>query len=482
MHSSQDYSQQVQDAIDKRACERSLAYFIRYVFKHVYGLRWDNNWHHDCIIDMIGQLERREIPNAVINMPPRYGKTEISTIMWIAHTLIRNPRAEFIHTSFADNLVQTNSDKIRSILKHDAIQRHWRIKMRPSADSKGRWTTEEGGGLLAASTGGQITGFGAGVTNWLLNNPKAHLFDGAIIIDDPLKPDDADSDKLRGAVNSLISGTMSSRRNHNRVPMLINMQRLHEDDVSGYALAGNIMGEEFYHLKLPAISADGVPLWQNKHTLEQLELMRNSQPHVFAGQYQQEPYLQDGNVYKLEWFRRYDGVEPMHYYDKIVHSWDTAYKADQHNDPSACTVWGCTKAQDYLLHMINKRMEYPDLKRMIIKTAEDYPPHAVLIEDKASGQSLIQELRRDTRLPVIAIKPVSDKVTRAVTSTHYVEAGRVHLPIRSEWLYDLEHQLQHFPKSKNDDIVDSVSQFINWRTQNATVGDDVLYAWQELYG
>lgn len=455
---SQSYSEQVQDAVQKRACERSLAYFVRYVFANVYNLKWDNNWHHDEIIRVLTNLELRIIPNAIINMPPRYGKTELTTIMWIAHTLIRNPQARFIHASYADDLVKRNSDQIRMILAHPSMQKHWQIKMRASENSKGIWTTEQGGGLLAAPTGGQITGFGAGITNW-----TGDAFDGAIILDDPHKAGDADSEVMRNAVNELISGTLHSRKNHPRVPIVITMQRLNEEDATGYALAGKVMGDEFYHLKIPAIGSDGKALWHSKHTVEQLAAMEKAQPLTFAGQYQQEPYSRNGNVFNLNKCPRYSIREANNYYEQIVFSLDTAYKASEHNDPTCITVWGLTKTFDDLLEVENVRVEYPELRRLVLRFAEEHNPDTILIEDKASGQSLIQELRRETRLPIIAVNPVGDKLTRAHTASSYIDAERMRLPANAQWLSEFEKQLSYFPNAKHDDIVDSVSQFINWR-------------------
>ena len=215
----------------KLHCENDFRFFIRYVFKEFYNVTWLNNWHHDAIIDFIKGLENRTISNAVINIPPRYGKTELVVILWIAWTIIRNPTAQFIHASYSDGLALKNSATIRAILAHECIQKIWQIKMRSGTDSKGLWLTEQGGGLLAGAAGGSITGFGAGVTAWNDGEP----FDGAIIIDDPLKPDDAYSDAMRKTVNERLAGTFHSRKNHPKVPIIIVMQRLHENDASAFA-------------------------------------------------------------------------------------------------------------------------------------------------------------------------------------------------------------------------------------------------------
>jgi PBSX family phage terminase large subunit len=187
--------------------------------------------------------------------------------------------------------------------------------------------------------------------------------------------------------------------------------------------------------------------------------------HIWHGAYLAET---EYCVYRRAWFdMRYDNAPALREFDYIIHSWDTAYKAQDHNDPSACSVWGIKADKAYLLHVINKRMEYPELKREIQNLAVTYPPSRILIEDKASGQSLIQELRMSTQLPIEAVSPEGDKRTRAVASTQVCADSRILLPRDSEWLKDFEKQLFFFtgdPKldKLHDDMVDSFSQFINW--------------------
>lgn len=186
--------------------------------------------------------------------------------------------------------------------------------------------------------------------------------------------------------------------------------------------------------------------------------------HIWEGEYLLEV---EHCVYKRSWFeQRYEDVQGWAW-DAVIHSWDTAYKAEQHNDPSACTVWGIKENNAYLLHVLNERMEYPALKQAVIDMHAKHPATKVLIEDKASGQSLIQELRQQTQLPIEAVKPDGDKRTRAVASTQLCADGRIYLPANAEWLRDFEKQMFFFtgdPKldKAHDDMVDSTSQFINW--------------------
>jgi predicted phage terminase large subunit-like protein len=171
----------------------------------------------------------------------------------------------------------------------------------------------------------------------------------------------------------------------------------------------------------------------------------------------------EGGIIKAAWFRRY--IEIPHDAELIVQSWDTAYKADQINDYAVCTTWAVGRFAYYLLHVHRERMEYPKLKQVAVLLADRFKPGAVLVEDKASGQSLIQELRAQTRLPVVAIEPVADKITRMNAASAMFEAGRVYFPERADWMLEYETELTIFPLAPHDDQVDSTSQFLNWASQ-----------------
>ncbi len=149
-------------------------------------------------------------------------------------------------------------------------------------------------------------------------------------------------------------------------------------------------------------------------------------------------------------------------YTKITQSWDTAIKSGPQNDPSVCLTVGEKDGVHYILDIYRARLEYPELKRAALQQYEIYRPHAVLIEDKASGQSLLQDLRRESDLPVIAINPRGDKLTRFAAVTALIEAGKVALPEEAPWLASFEHELLAFPRGAHDDQVDAFSQYLNW--------------------
>ena len=442
--------------IIKWRCESDLLFFTRYFFKQLQNRKFIVNSHHLAIVDALRKIESGEYPNLVINVPPRYGKTLLAVQMWMAQSFARNPAAAFIHVSYSDQLALDNSASVREIIQHPAFQRLWPIKVKDDSNTKGLWKTTAQGGLKAGSSGGPVTGFGAGVIDY----EPGTLFAGGVVADDPLKPDDALQKVARDKINWRFSNTLLSRRNAgDRTPIVIIMQRLHENDPSGYALAGHL-GIPFTHLKIKALQDDGTALWPLMHSAERLLTMKEADRYTFAGQYQQEPTPGEGGVFQLSWFKRYG--ERQAQYEQIVQSWDTAAKAKDANDPTVCTTWGVKPNGYDLLDVFVKRMEFPEIKRAIINNAEKWFPTAILIEDKSTGESLIPLLKDETALPIIAIMPDADKITRARAQSAQVESGLVSLPERAPWLLDYEQELALFPNSSHFDQVDSTSQFLRW--------------------
>ncbi len=198
-----------------------------------------------------------------------------------------------------------------------------------------------------------------------------------------------------------------------------------------------------------------IALWPDKYPLDALINIRASiGSRAFESLYQCSPSVAAGQVFRREWWRYYK-VRPV--FKQIIHSWDTAFKTKSSSDYSVLTVWGVTATGYYLLDVIRQRLELPDLKRTAILAAQRDKPSAIYIEDAASGQSLIQELRRETRLSIIPKRVDSDKVVRAYAVTPLIEAGRVFLPESAPWLLEFIEELSAFPNGEFDDEVDSTS-------------------------
>jgi len=164
----------------------------------------------------------------------------------------------------------------------------------------------------------------------------------------------------------------------------------------------------------------------------------------------------------VEWFKRYREDDRPERFDRIVQSWDTANKATELSDFSVCTSWGIKEKHLYLLGVLRKRLEYPTLKRAVREQQSLFDASVVLIEDKASGTQLIQELIADGCYAATSYKPECDKIMRLHAQTALIENGFVHIPETAPWLAEYLHELTVFPKGKHDDQVDSTAQFFDW--------------------
>lgn len=226
----------------KYMLEQDGIQFMRYFFKHREGMKMLRNWHHYLIEYVLQAVYDQKIQRLIVNIAPGYSKTEQVVLNFIARGLALNPRAKFIHASYSGDLAQENSSKIKEMVGSNEFQELWPMNIRVDSKGKKRWFTEVGGGMMAAPAGGQITGFRAG--------RMEPGFTGAFVIDDPVKPDDAYSAVKRNAINNRFNNTMRSRLAVEEVPMVVIMQRIHEDDLSGYLLKGG-SGDVWHHLSIP---------------------------------------------------------------------------------------------------------------------------------------------------------------------------------------------------------------------------------------
>ena len=223
--------------------------FMRYFFKLREGTVMLRNWHHYIIEYVLQAVYDGKIDRLIVNIAPGYTKTEQVVLNFICRGLALNPRSKYIHTSYSGDLAQENSSKIKETIQSQEFQELWPMQTRVDSTAKKRWFTELGGGMMAAASGGQITGFRAG--------RMEPGFTGAFINDDPVKPDDAYSAVKRNAINKRFNNTMRSRLAIETVPMINIMQRIHEDDLSGYLLKGG-SGDVWYHLVIPTLMSQEV--------------------------------------------------------------------------------------------------------------------------------------------------------------------------------------------------------------------------------
>lgn len=445
-------------AIAAELYKNSFPAFLRKVFYTVSpGHEYVHGWHIDAICEYLLACERGEIKNLVINIPPRCMKTITVSVGWSAWLLGKKPSAQIIGASYSQELALKDNVNTRYVVESEWYKSLFpETRLQPDQNEKRKFSTTSRGHRLATSVGGTLTGEGGDY----------------LILDDPIKPDEAMSDVVRAKTNDWIDQTFMTRKNDPKtaVSVLI-MQRLHENDA-----AGHLLEKGWEHLSLPAefnrstVVSIGDKRWDIKkdsllmpdrlsaEVLERIKLDVGS--YGYAAQYLQSPAPTGGGLIKKQWLR-FTPERPLAY-DMVVHSWDTATKDGVLNDYTCCTVWGIKKDGYYLIDVINERMEFPELKRKVLAMADRDRPRYVLIEDKASGQSLIQEIRSSTTLPIIPIIPKGDKVTRASFVSVEFEAGNVILPEKESWVGAFVDQLTLFPNAKHDDMVDSATQFLNW--------------------
>jgi predicted phage terminase large subunit-like protein len=356
-------------------------------------------------------------------------------------------------------LAKKHANDFRALLETQWYRQLFPATRIGQKDSETEITMTARGFRLATSVGGTLTGRGG----------------DTIIIDDPLKRDDAYSEAKRNAANEWFNNTLLSRLDDKRTgAIVIVMQRVHMDDLAGFVQS---VSDDWEVLRLPAIAEidEDIPLSAARvyhrrvgealsprepiSVLESLKLQLGSD--AFSAQYQQEPTPPGGAMIKRGWIRRYSELPLRETWFLVVQSWDTASKGGPENDFSVCTTWLVTRDhQWFLLDVWRKRVDYPELKVAVQTLARRHEARRVLVEDAGAGTSLVQELR--SLVPgIIGVKPDRDKVSRMAVASAKIEAGQLFFPDRGFWLADFEAELFSFPGGRHDDQCDSVSQALS---------------------
>jgi len=441
-----------------------LAFTVK-VFQTVNpGTTYKHNWHIDAIVHHLQECEAGRINRLLVTQPPRSLKSLCISVAYVAWTLGHDPSKEIICVSYSNELAGDLARQFRMVVESDWYKRLF-PQTRPVKDTGLEFITTKGGGRIATSIGGSLTGRGG----------------DTIIIDDPLKAEDGFSELARKRVTEWYSGTLVSRINDKtKGTIIVVMQRLHEDDLAGHLIEKG----GWTRLNLPAIAAERQeipigpgkiyirkpgdvlhPVHEPRQVLDQIKAEIGN--FKFSSQYMQAPVPLEGNLVKWKWFRSYDHA-PAHNEDgKVIQSWDTAYKITGDTDYSVCTTW-LKKGKDYyLIDVHRERLDYPSLKKRVTELVHRSAAHWVLIEDKGSGTSLIQDLRADRNgVRPIAIMPEGDKVTRMSTVARLIESGQVFLPKEAAWLDDFNTEILAGPYGRYDDQVDGVSQVLGWVRQS----------------
>jgi predicted phage terminase large subunit-like protein len=384
----------------KAYCLSDSLNYTKYFFKQKTGRRFVVNSHHKLICDALNDVLNGKITKLIINIAPRYSKTELAVKNFISMGLAINPSSKFIHLSYSDDLAHDNSEEIRDIVKSVEYQSLFPyVSIKKDSDSKKKWSTTEGGGVYAVATGGQVTGFGAGAVDEEkeledeIESIETSTFAGAIVIDDPIKPEDALSDIKRDRVNNRFETTIRNRVNSRNTPIIIIMQRLHEDDLCGYLQ--KIEPDDWTVLSIPCISLDKngneVPLWEFKHSLEELHKIERANPFVFDTQYMQNPTPIEGLMYRE--FQTYDTI-PYYKDSEKKNYTDTA---DTGSDYLCSICYVDTPIGNFVTDVLytQKPMEYtePKTAEMITRNATDW----VDVESNNGGRGFARNVEKQCR-------------------------------------------------------------------------------------
>lgn len=366
-------------------------HFARYFFKLMNGgKKFVVGKHHRMICDKLNDVLTGKTRRLIINIAPRYSKSELVSRNFIAMGLAINPAAKFIHLSYSGDLALGNSVAVKDIVKSDEYQRLFGVEIAVGTDTKSQWNTTKGGGLYATSSLGQVTGFGAGAIE---NEGDDWQFGGAIVIDDPIKPADALSDNNREAVNLHFETTIRNRVNSRNTPIIIIMQRLHEHDLCGYLM--ELEPDEWEVLSVPCISynedGDEEALWPFKHTIEELHKIESANQFVFDTQYMQNPKPLEGLMYSK--LRTYE-ILPMEQSIRKNYT-DTA---DKGADFLCSVCYVETPSGMYVTDVLytDKPMEYTE-----VKTAEMLllnGTQLVKVESNNGGEGFARNVEKNVRL------------------------------------------------------------------------------------
>lgn len=437
-------------------------FFIERTFMELNpGTTYLPNWHIAAIEEQLLRCLEGETKRLIITMPPRSLKSICASVALPAWILGRAPATEIICASYSQELSSSLSRDTRRIMESPFYRRAFPNTTLKRA-TEDRLTTTQNGGRVATSVGGVLTGIGADI----------------IIIDDPIKAQEAYSKASRDKVNEWYDSTLLTRLNDKQSGVIIIlMQRVHEDD-----LVGHLLDQPGWSvLNLPAIAelTETIPLPGGREYVrkpgdvlhaarEPIKVLQDLREQMgnqmFSAQYLQNPIPTQGNILRWEWLVQEEHMPSPSPGDGVYQSWDMAFKDGDSNDYSVCTTWLVKSDHYYLMDVFRVRADFPTLLEKAETRARHWKANKILIEDTANGTPVLQSLRQTKvgGLKWTPYRPKGDKSARLSAITPLMEQGKVHVPATATWLPEFRNELLAFPNGKHDDQVDSISQFLNW--------------------
>lgn len=451
----------------RQAQRRSFLAFLDKAWPYVSGGELiDRNWHIEAIAYWLDRVAGGTCRRLLINLPPRNAKSKTVSVIWVAWMLGQDPSLNFVCVSYSNELSAKLARDCRAIMQSAWYRELFPRTIISSRSASHDFETTANGGRLATSISGTLTGRGGDI----------------IILDDVIKPEEANSEVARDAVNEWYRTTLASRLNNKATgAILCIMQRLHQYDLPGMLLEAGGCD----HLSLPAIATEdelvpltrgrvhvrrrGEVLHASREPIEVLDELRKAMGSTaFEAQYQQAPLPMLGNVFKARWLKDWPDDFDLNDGGEIIQSWDTAIKTGNENAYSVCITALRRGKYLYLLDVWRGRVEFPDLLHRVVDLARIHTATTLLVEDKASGEELIQSLHAEQHagVPVpIPRRPASDKIARAEGVSSMIEAGQLFLPPEAHWLGEFKAELLAFPSGRFADQVDALTQLLEWLRQ-----------------
>ena len=419
--------------------------------------------HHRIIAEALDRVIEGKCKRLMIAMPPRHGKSQMGSYLFPAYLMGKRPQSKLIVGSHTGELAQRFGRMIRNLVDEEKYKELF-PEMSLSVDSKaaGRWNTNKGGEAFFIGKGGAMTGRGGDI----------------VILDDILDEQDAMSDTAMEATWEWYTSGPRQRLQPGGSIIVINT-RWKTDDLSGRLLRqqGQLNSDQWEVLEFPAILPSGNPLWPGYWSLDELEKVKVSiGMKKWQAQWQQQPTNDEGAILKRNWWRKWKFKEPPEC-EYLIQTYDTAYSKKETADFSVISTWGVfTPDADsgpnlILLNVRKGRWDFPELKRIAKDEYRYWNPDNVLIEAKATGTPLQQELRK-LGIPVTMYSPggrskTQDKLSRANAVAPLLESGMIWYPEGQEWAEELVEELAAFPNSPHDDQVDaSVMAWMRFRQGN----------------
>lgn len=448
--------------LDQELARRDFKRFVKQAWPILEpGTKMIPNWHLDAICDHLQAVHEGRMKNLIINIPYRLGKSLIVSVFYPCWVWLSDPAHKFLCTSHTHRLVTINAQKARQLVTSDWFKSFFsQGTFELTKDTENAMINALQGVRYSFSVGSKVTGVTA----------------NTLIIDDPMTSESASSTLERETVTRSIENDFMTRLTPpGKGRTIIVMQRLHNEDTSGRYLRNPSWDRliipavwEGEHRSVTALgwvdprTQVGESIFEEYFSTDYIENVRlQNGNHFYSSQLQQHPVAAEGAIIHYDWIRTYRELPEV---KKWSISCDTAIKTGQNNDYSVIQLWAECENGYYLVDMIHRKLEYPDLKKVLKAFCDANPASEILIEDKASGQQLVQDFKRDSKIPIIPVIPGRDmplkKDERLQLTSGLFEAGKIYINDSAPWKLEFMKEVCEFGYCQHDDMVDAMTQYL----------------------